>query len=90
MKIGLIGAENSHAEHFCKAVNKEKNFPGFSIAWLYGAGGPTDLQECRGIKVPEKYLFSTNNIFYRTSRFNRPVKFWRAGGFELKDLKPEK
>lgn len=57
---------------------------------VYGAGGPTDLQECRGIKVPEKYLFSTNNVFYRTSRFNRPVKFWRAGGFELKDLKPEK
>ncbi len=40
MKIGLIGAENSHAEHFCKTINGEKAFPGHTISYLYGADDP--------------------------------------------------
>jgi len=36
MNIGLIGAENSHAEHFCKVINDEKKHPGFVITHIYG------------------------------------------------------
>lgn len=40
MKIGIIGAQNSHTEHFCRAVNEERQFPGNRIAYLYGADAP--------------------------------------------------
>jgi len=36
MKIGLIGAENSHAEHFCQVINRDKKHPGFTITHIYG------------------------------------------------------
>jgi len=55
MNIGLIGAENSHARHFCSAINKAGNWPGVKIRYVYGADDPAecarlcaefDLAEC--------------------------------------------
>jgi len=39
-RIGLIGVENSHAEHFIRFLNVENRHPGFRITTL--AGGPAD------------------------------------------------
>jgi predicted dehydrogenase len=44
MNIGLIGAENSHARHFCKVINGEKPDPGFSITNIYGADNPKEAE----------------------------------------------
>ena len=40
MNIGLIGAENSHTINFCKAINSEKRYPGYTITHVYGADSP--------------------------------------------------
>jgi predicted dehydrogenase len=40
MNIGLIGAENSHAKHFCEAINKKRSFLGYAITHLYGGDAP--------------------------------------------------
>ena len=40
MKIGLIGAENSHAEHFGQVINRDKKHPGFMITHVYGGDSP--------------------------------------------------
>ena len=37
MKIGLIGAQNSHSRDFCEAINKN---PGAVIAYIYGGDDP--------------------------------------------------
>ena len=50
MKLGLIGAENSHTIGFCEAVNKEKRYEGFEITHVYGADSP---EACA--KLIEKY-----------------------------------
>jgi len=42
MNIGLIGAQNSHARHFCNAINKTGNWPGVKIRYVYGADDPTE------------------------------------------------
>jgi predicted dehydrogenase len=44
MNIGLIGAENSHARHFCNVINGEKPDPGFSITNIYGADNPKEAE----------------------------------------------
>ena len=36
MKIGLIGAENSHSRHFCEVINKAKKCGDAVITYLYG------------------------------------------------------
>ncbi len=36
MKIGLIGAENSHSRHFCEVFNREKKYPDFTVSHIYG------------------------------------------------------
>ena len=40
MNIGLIGAENSHAEHFCQVINRDEKYPGFTITHVYGGDNP--------------------------------------------------
>jgi len=40
MKIGIIGAENSHTEHFCRVINDQNQFPGHRVAYLFGADAP--------------------------------------------------
>ena len=36
MKIGLIGAQNSHSRHFCQAINKSGKFGDAVISYIYG------------------------------------------------------
>lgn len=43
MTIGLIGAQNSHARHFCNAINGTDNYPGVKIRYVYGGDDP---EEC--------------------------------------------
>jgi len=50
MKIGLIGAENSHVYGFCEELNVSKSFPGYAITHVYGADSP---EACA--KLREKY-----------------------------------
>ena len=40
MNIGILGAENSHAKHFCETINRENRFPGYRITHLYAADAP--------------------------------------------------
>ena len=40
MVIGLIGAQNSHSEHFLEFLNKHKKHDGFSVGYIYGADDP--------------------------------------------------
>lgn len=40
MKIGIIGAQNTHARHFCKVFNEEKRHPGMAVTHLYGEDAP--------------------------------------------------
>jgi hypothetical protein len=44
MKIGLIGAQNSHSRHFCEVINKNKKFEDATIAYIYGGDDP---EECK-------------------------------------------
>lgn len=44
MIIGLIGAQNSHARHFCETINKKRLWADVSIRYVYGADDPA---ECR-------------------------------------------
>lgn len=36
MKIGLIGAQNSHSRDFCETINKKKMFENAVISYIYG------------------------------------------------------
>ncbi len=40
MNIGLIGAENSHARHFCITINKEQRFPKHRITHIHAGDAP--------------------------------------------------
>jgi hypothetical protein len=42
MNIGLIGAQNSHAKHFCEAINRDQASPGICIAYVYGPDAPDE------------------------------------------------
>jgi predicted dehydrogenase len=49
MNIGLIGAQNSHAKHFCNVINGEKKAdPGYTIKYLYGGDDPKAAEELCG------------------------------------------
>ena len=45
MKIGIIGAQNSHTDHFCKALNGEKICGDARVAYLYGPDAPEHAEE---------------------------------------------
>ena len=52
MNIGLIGAENSHARHFCNVINGEKRWPDVAIRTLYGADNPEEAQKlCKEFNI---------------------------------------
>ncbi|MDR1061499.1 MAG: Gfo/Idh/MocA family oxidoreductase [Clostridiales bacterium] len=52
MKIGLIGAQNSHSRHFCEVFNKDMRHAGHSIAYLYGGDDPGEAAKlCEGYGV---------------------------------------
>jgi len=36
MKIGIIGAENSHTRHYAKMINVDGLFPGYSVDYVWG------------------------------------------------------
>ena len=36
MKIGIIGAENSHATWYAKTINNENKFPGVKVVSIWG------------------------------------------------------
>ena len=36
MKIGIVGAENSHAAAIARLINVERKFPGASVDYLWG------------------------------------------------------
>ena len=40
MKIGLIGAQNSHSRNFCEAINKKRPWEDVSISYIYGGDDP--------------------------------------------------
>ena len=40
MKIGLIGAQNSHSKGFCEAINKKRLWDEAAIAFIYGPDDP--------------------------------------------------
>jgi predicted dehydrogenase len=42
VKIGLIGAQNSHSRHFCDVLNHDRKYPGYAITRLYGADDPAE------------------------------------------------
>ena len=44
MKIGLIGAQNSHSRGFCEAINKNRLWDGAAICYLYGADDPAEAK----------------------------------------------
>ena len=52
-RIGIIGTENSHVDHFIRFLNTEQRHPGNRVVAL--AGGPTDrnaaLSETGGIEI---------------------------------------
>jgi len=52
MKIGLIGAQNSHSRHFCETINKNKLFENAVIGYLYGADDPAECARlCEGYAI---------------------------------------
>ena len=44
MRIGIIGTENSHTEHFLKTLNAEKAVPDACVSCLYGDDDPEKAQ----------------------------------------------
>ena len=40
MKIGLIGAQNSHSRNFCDAINKKRPWDDAIISYIYGGDDP--------------------------------------------------
>ena len=45
MKIGLIGAQNSHSKGFCEAINKKRLWADVTIGFIYGADDPQQAKE---------------------------------------------
>ena len=44
MKIGLIGAQNSHSRGFCEAINKKRPWEDVEIGFVYGADDPAEAE----------------------------------------------
>ena len=40
IKVGLLGAENSHAKHFAEAINGKKLYEGFKVTHIFGNDEP--------------------------------------------------
>jgi predicted dehydrogenase len=54
MKIGLIGAQNSHSRHFCEAINKNKKFDDAIISYIYGEDDPAECKRlCEDYGITE-------------------------------------
>jgi predicted dehydrogenase len=54
MKIGLIGAQNSHSRDFCEAVNKKRKYDGAVISYIYGGDDPAACKRlCEDYKLIE-------------------------------------
>lgn len=89
MKIGLIGAENSHTISFCEAINAARKFPGYEITHVYGGDSAEacaklvakyGLIECAG----EDEIISACDAFVLTYRrgsehYIPAMKVLRAG-----------
>ena len=50
MKIGIIGTQNSHTNHFCRVLNEEKACAGAYAAYVYGGDDPEQAK-----KLAEQY-----------------------------------
>ncbi|MCL1793453.1 MAG: Gfo/Idh/MocA family oxidoreductase [Oscillospiraceae bacterium] len=48
MKIGLIGAQNSHSKGFCDAINKKRPWEDVSVSFIYGADDPEQANKLCG------------------------------------------
>jgi len=48
MKIGLIGAQNSHSKGFCDAINKKHPWEDVSVSFIYGADDPEQANKLCG------------------------------------------
>ena len=89
MKIGLIGAQNSHSKGFCEAINKKPPWEDVSISFIYGADDPEQskklcdefgLAECES----EEELIEKSDavaITYRKGSMHYPpaIKVLKAG-----------
>ncbi|MCL2772692.1 MAG: Gfo/Idh/MocA family oxidoreductase [Oscillospiraceae bacterium] len=54
MKIGLIGAQNSHSRHFCETINKNKKFDDAVISYIYGGDDPAECRKlCADYRLEE-------------------------------------
>jgi hypothetical protein len=54
VKIGLIGAQNSHSRHFCEVLNRSGKHPGYAITQLYGADDPAECSKlCKEFGIAE-------------------------------------
>ena len=51
VRLGLVGTENTHAEHFLRSYNVEQRHPGVRVHALCGPGSPRDvsLQSLGGV-----------------------------------------
>lgn len=45
MKVGIIGAQNSHTDHFCNVFNTDKLYEDVRISHIYGADAPQHAEE---------------------------------------------
>ncbi|GHU01478.1 hypothetical protein FACS1894147_01390 [Spirochaetia bacterium] len=54
VKIGLIGAQNSHSRHFCEVINHSGKKPGYAITQLYGGDDPAECGKlCKEFGIAE-------------------------------------
>lgn len=52
--VGLVGAQNSHAKHFCETINKKRLWDDVSIRYIYGADDPAQCKNlCREYSLAE-------------------------------------
>ena len=52
MRIGIIGAENSHTVHIAKEINVNNNVPGFSVDYVWGETGEFAKKAAADGKIP--------------------------------------
>ena len=54
MKIGLIGAQNSHSRNFCEAINKKRPWEDVTISYIYGGDDPEACKKlCDDFRITE-------------------------------------
>ena len=89
MKIGIIGTQNSHTDHFCKVLNEEKACAGACAAYVYGGDDPEQakkLAEQYGVEIcaSEEELIEKSDVVAITYRkgsmhFEPAMKVLKAG-----------